>query len=193
MCAVRSKTPECVKPTDPATLRLEPCSWCAGRCWVPVEAGGPEPCPACSGGGFEPVRFDLGSTRSCPRGRPAGFNPGLRRLHVTRGRKVEVYDVAELPCGNGFEGRGFEVVKTGTGEVRHCFVCRDEQSHICDCEGQTYAAAEKANRRAWEEGRETFPTAGCLHLDAVILLLRAGLLDLPRELPPDPEGGGPFA
>jgi hypothetical protein len=168
-----------VPPTAPGSLALEPCRWCAGHGFEPTEENGLIPCLNCGGGSFEPVAFDLGSTRSYPHGRPANYNPGLRRLVVTRGRQVEVYELAELPCDNGFPGRGFQVVKVGTGEIRDCFLAHRGDDNLCDCEGFTYESSARANQRAHDAGGPIFPTLGCLHLDALKLLLGAGLLDLP--------------
>jgi hypothetical protein len=185
---VKARTPKCVKPvppTDPESVKLAVCDWCAGHGFEGDEENGLIPCLQCSGGGYEIARFDLGSTRSSPKGRPCSYNPGTRELVATVARKVTVYDVAELDCDTGFPGRGFEVVKRGTGEVRHCLINRNGQDHTCDCEGSTYLSAAKANQRAWEAGEETYPTAGCIHADAMLFLIRAGLVDLPAEVPPE--------
>lgn len=154
------------------------CDWCSGSGVEPLDESGVR-CLACDGAGFPPASGDLGPTRSHRKGRPFTYSPSRRRLVVTRGRAETAYTLTEIPVDRrGFDGRAWEVVREDTGEVRYAYVSRADDSHDCSCEGESYKAAERANGRAAADGRELVPTAGCVHLDACLVLSKAGWLDL---------------
>jgi hypothetical protein len=159
--------------TDPETIPLEACRHCAGN---------GTPCTACDGHGFACVAANLGGVRSY-RTRPILFNPGSGLLTVERNGKVERYTLREFEARMDFPCRAFECVReTGVraGEVYHLLVTPHSLS--CDCAGKTFASTARANTRAFYEEREQFSSAGCVHADAVKLLLDAGLFDLPAGL-----------
>jgi hypothetical protein len=82
-------------------------------------------------------------------------------LAIRKGRAEELYDVAEIPCGYGFDGRGFQLRKDRTEETYGTFISRNGQDHICDCRG-----FEAHNR--------------CKHHDAIQHLIESGKLDHPE-------------
>jgi hypothetical protein len=166
-------------------MSAKKCQWCAG--------GGYEPfgeevitCVPCGGSGYETGVTDLGPTRSCPKGRPATYNPGTRVLTVRRGKKDSDYLVSEIvpdltPEDRPF--RVFEFLKAG-GEAHHCRVGDGWQD--CDCRGKVSnssarAAAYDRYLPVSEQDWTRYDTAGCVHLDAVLWVLQGGLWD--AELP----------
>lgn len=152
------------------------CEWCAGAGLEPYEEG--IACLACDGAGYAPCVFDLAATRSHKQ-RSVRFDPNAMLLTVTQSRKVKRYELREFTPGTGWDGRAWMVVKqeSESGECYEVFVGgRGEMS--CSCAGQTYLAAAKANQRAFECGEAIVPTAGCVHLDSLLPLLRAGWFDL---------------
>lgn len=152
---------------------LAPCPWC--RTLPAAECG------FCEGGRYAPVAGDFGPTHSL-RARPWTYNPGLRRLTVTRGRKREVYLIREfVPDELPGEGRtrAFRLLKQSDQSVYYLLTTRD--AVMCDCAGSSYAASAKANQKAYFDGQRTYVTAGCIHGDAIKVLLAAGLLDLPTN------------
>lgn len=186
MPATKPPTPVCAA-TRPESLPLRPCAACAGTCAQPTEDHALVPCVGCEGGGWAPVAGDLGGTRTY-KTRPFLFNPGTGLLCVTRRNRTERYTLKEFAAELDFPARAFEVVRqTGerAGEMYHLLVSRGGVT--CDCAGRSWAATERANAAAFYAGQEQFPSAGCIHSDAVKLLLAAGLFDLPAgEIPDGP-------
>lgn len=87
------------------------------------------------------------------------------------------YAVAEIPVGNGFDGRGFTLVKLATTEDgdevptdEHygVFVARNGQDDLCDCKGHTYSRC-------------------CKHVDAMRHLIERGVVGSERHQPSDDE------
>ena len=175
--------------TARALAKLSPehvCDWCTGAGFEPTEENGLIPCLACGGCGYATAHGDLGPSRS-EKKRPYSYAPGIRRLTLgTRAprREPQTYTVTEFTPDAGFPGRAFLLTKAD-GEVYSCLIGREGM--ICDCAGQSYAAAAKANQRAHEGGRELFHTLGCKHLDAMYRLLTDGWLDLTAADMPTPE------
>lgn len=172
----RTRVPR--RPVAAVCPAPSPCPWCHGSGAEPYDDSGLS-CLACDGAGFPPAVGDLGPTRTHRKGRPFTYEPGRRRLAVTRGRDTTAYTLTEIPVDRrGFTGRAWEVVREDTGEVRYAYAAADSENHDCTCEGETYKASERANERAAAVGAGLVPTAGCVHLDAVLVLMRAGWLDL---------------
>lgn len=170
--------------TLPHDLHILDCPACAGHCYQPT-ATGVETCPECSGGGYATVSGDLGPTHTYTKGRPFTFDPGHRILTVQRGKKIDGYRIAEFKPDDATPGarqRAF-VCKRMTGErmgeVYHLLATGDRVA--CDCAASTYESAHRANHRAQQAGKRTYGTTGCIHCDAIQLLLRAGLLDTGTE------------
>lgn len=99
-----------------------------------------------------------------------------QRWSAKQGRWMETtsYGVAEIPVGNGFDGRGFHLVKLAdhdgeqvlTDESYDLFVSRNGQDDICDCKGHTYSHH-------------------CKHVDAMRFIIERGILDLATDAPAD--------
>lgn len=173
--------------TRPDRLPLRACPACAGTCAQPTEEHQLVPCVGCEGGGWAPVAGELGGTRTY-KTRPFLFNPGTGLLTVTRRNKTERYSLKEFAASLDFPCRAFEVVRQSgerSGEVYH--LCVSRGGITCDCAGRSYEATARANAAAYYAGEEQFPSAGCIHSDAVKLLLAAGLFDFPEgEIPDEP-------
>lgn len=176
--------PVCVA-TRPDSIPLERCRHCAGRGFQPTEDATLAPCVACEGHGWQCMAGDLGATRTY-KTRPFLFNPGSGLLTVERNKKVERYTLKEFAPQMDFPARAFECVReTGvrSGEVYHLLASRG--GITCDCAGRSYEATARANTRAYYEGGDQFASAGCVHADAVALLLRAGLFGTAADVPAD--------
>lgn len=178
MTAVATHPPACTWAA-PAPAA---CDWCSGAGVEPDEESAAVPCLACGGSGVPPCEFDLPPSRTHRR-RSARFDPAAARLELTRGRKAEAYTVVEFPADPEY-GRALAVEKKADGTVYH--VRCGPAGTDCTCAGETYRSADRANTRAAGEGREVYPTLGCVHLDALVPLLQAGWLDAGRD-----RGGGP--
>lgn len=97
----------------------------------------------------------------------------VRTAKSLKGRASEAnYDVIEQDCDG--PGRLFFCGKKGT-ERRH-EVYLGPEGVSCSCEGHTYLTSGKSNQRSFEAGEETYPTHGCVHADALSMLLEAGWL-----------------
>jgi hypothetical protein len=161
------------------------CQWCAGCGYEPF---GEEvvACVPCGGTGYETGVTDLGPTRSCPKGRPAAFNPQTRRLTVRRGKKDTDYLVFEVTPELTPEDRPFRVFgfRKTDGETHHCRV--GDGWCDCDCRGSVSGSSAKAERFNWmlpqTEQDESYATAGCVHLDAIRWILHEGLFDAERPV-----------
>jgi hypothetical protein len=176
-------TPVCRALPKPAPAP-ERCWRCKGAGADPEKAGAGR--ERCAGGGWEFARFDLAPSRSHEL-RRVRFEAGRDGLHTLRvwmlkrksGWKVwpaeETYTVVET--ANDWGGRSFLVHKVGTGRSHNVFIGRGSS---CECEGNTFLSAAKANQAAYEAGEEVFPTVGCRHADALSALIGAGWLDLPE-------------
>jgi hypothetical protein len=179
-------------------MSAQKCSWCAGSAFECAADATLVPCFQCDGGGYEPAAGDLGPTRSCPKGRPATYNPGTRTLSVRRGRKVTAYTLSEVTPDLTPEDRPFRVFefKKEDGERHHCRV--GEGWRDCDCRGSVSGSSARTERYEWylpvsEHGPE-YDTAGCVHLDAILWILSADLWDVDMPVgfdsnPSDPFGG----
>lgn len=155
-------------------------------CWLCSGAGGD--CGRCHGGKHEHARFDLAPSRTHQL-RRVRFEVGPAGVHTMRvwmlrskeGWKVwpaeTVYRVTEFPCD--FKGRAFCLEKIGTNRKHELFIGHDG-SAACHCEGETYQSATKADQKAYERGDRVYRSKGCLHLDALSLLVSAGWLDCAR-------------
>ena len=157
------------------------CPHCFGSCIEPDEECAEIPCLACGGDGYAVSRFDLGPTRTHPKGRPVEFMPGSGVLKITRGPKTETYTVHEFipdPLPNDGGARAFEFVKVGTLERHHVLYSPERRG--CDCRGKTAEVTQKYNARAARMGRAVYDSAGCVHLDFVMQAFSVGLLDKPR-------------
>ena len=113
-----------------------------------------------------------------------------QRWSEKQGRWLETtsYFVAEIAVGNGFDGRGFRLVKQELDadgepivplepEIYDTFVCRHNANNICDCKGF---------------GRH----GHCKHNDAMRFVITRGLMDVAADTLPDvplPMEGDPFA
>jgi hypothetical protein len=174
--------------TDPLVCpapRPACCGLCEGEGIRTDDDFGEMPCPGCdgtgAGGWLPPCEFLLPRTRT-HKHRHVRFDPNAGRLRLTRGRTVTDYVVMEFPTGGGF-GRGFALEKQsdprsdGVKAVYQLQCGTGGTAPSCDCAGDAYAASAKANGRAYDEGREVFPTLGCIHLDSVTALVRAGWFD----------------
>jgi hypothetical protein len=168
----------CLKPPT-----LQHCGTCFGSGSNFGADGEEMTCGACDGGGYAIVQGDLGPTRSCPKGRPFMFNPGLRTLTVVRRNKSEVYRLREYvpdQIENERPTRAWELEKESSGEKRYVLVAQPGW-HKCTCEGFVSEASRHANERALAEGEGVRFTAGCVHLDSVLHLLWSGMLDVPQD------------
>lgn len=160
-------------------------------------------CPGCHGSGYEPAEWVLGRTRTHAVRRCvwlpwpvhsaatpiplAGVGRGgvlwVRQSRTAGSRPTNgYYAVREFRCEHA--GRAFRVAKArsvsdagGGSEQVHEAKLGAGIGATCTCEGATYEAAAKANGRAFEEGGELYRTLGCVHLDALHALLKAGRFD----------------
>ena len=102
---------------------------------------------------------------------PDGEGQGV--LVISIGHEVTVYKLTEFGCGDGFDGRGFQLVKVVGGSDRESeaydvFVSRNGQDHICPCKGFVY------------QGH-------CKHVDAMREVVASGALDQPESFGVDAE------
>jgi hypothetical protein len=96
-------------------------------------------------------------------------------------KKTECYTLKEFEHQMGLPCRAFECTRTTgerAGEVYHLLVSPGGIS--CDCAGKSYESTARADWNAYLAGEPQFKTVGCIHGDAVALLLAAGLFDLPQ-------------
>lgn len=172
------------------TTKLVPCRHCAGRGCEPTRENTRVRCPCCAGGCYEPVFGDLGKTRTYE-SRPFCFNPGTRELTVTRKKSRTTYVLTEYEPSKvaGQEAARAWRVEKKDRYGKTCekyYVLHDRPGlHRCTCDGFASEAVEKGNKAAWQTGEPVRHdhSYGCLHLDAVLLLLWDGLLDIPVEQP----------
>lgn len=145
-----------------------------------------EPCAECLGFGTGRAWFRLKPART-DKYRHVVFWPrdgrvGLLRLTTavsdSARQTVERYAVEEF--ASECRGRTFYVTKLSTRERREAFLGADGSAG-CTCEGTSYEAAGKADRRALRCGLPTFGSAGCVHLDALKALQGAGWLNLQSQ------------
>src|SRR5687767_3263403 len=87
-------------------------------------------------------------------------------LLLKKGRVEEIYVVRELPVGNGFDGRGFTLVKDRTGDEYSTFISRNGQDDHCDCTGHLQHGV-------------------CKHTDALRHLIETGGLEHPALVRPE--------
>lgn len=167
-------------------MPAEKCSWCAGSTFEFSAEADPVPCSVCDGGGFSLAETDLGPTRSCPKGRPATFDPGNRVLTVFRRGKPTRYLVSEVTPDLNPGERPFRVFQCEKADGERHHQRFGEGFCDCDCKGKVYGASAKADRWNWmlplTEQEEEYETLGCVHLDAVAWALRDGLLDVERPV-----------
>ncbi len=175
-------TPACAPPGTRAVCPApERCWLCGGAGKDPVTG---DLCERCQGGRYEFARFDLKPSRTHEL-RPVRFEPrpdGRHRLFVwmvkcaawVKAPPWAEYVVREFACD--FNGRAFRVEKVGTNRVHDLFIGADGNS-ACHCEGETYKSAAKANQKAFDSGGRVYPSRGCVHLDSLAALVRAGWLD----------------
>lgn len=154
------------------------CRHCHGSGVEPDEECFAIPCLACGGCGLNPVTWRLPRSRT-HRFRWAIYDPLTRSLTITQGKRTQVYEVRPFdPAPHPEYGVGVSLVKED-GQV---YDLRCGPAGVsCDCAGATYESVGKANQRAWEIGAEVYPTLGCVHLDSVSALVRAGWLGLNDE------------
>lgn len=161
------------------------CPVCDGSAEEPECEG--VPCLACDGTGMHlnnGAHVDwhgLGATKAYGlRQMRFRINPGGlgATLHVQTGKTPKsrpangYYDVIEQHCDG--PGRVFFCGKRGTDRRHEVYLGPDGVS--CSCEGHTYLTSGKSNQRAYEAGEETHPTHGCVHADALSMLLEPGWL-----------------
>ena len=93
----------------------------------------------------------LPASRSCKRA--VAFDAARQVLSIVTGRKCCCYRVTEVYAAPGFGGRAFRLDRVdAAGEPRHVLLAADRGLSSCDCEGKSYEASERANRRAAERG-----------------------------------------
>ncbi|WP_439627570.1 hypothetical protein [Gemmata sp.] len=157
------------------------CPWCHGSGVEPFEDGDAVGCLACDGGGLVAARVQMVTSHKFPRpgARRAVYEPGRCRLTITQGRTVERYALLPFPADAGF-GFAFAALKDGETEP-HTLRCGGRDGSDCSCGGTSFLSTERANERAWNEGRDTHPSAGCKHLDAVGPLVAAGWFGPPKR------------
>lgn len=169
--------------TQSSSPALALCDFCGGSRTEPGDDG--IPCLNCQGSGYAPVAGDLGPSRTHPKGRPFVYYPGVGKLRVSRGKCGKDYTLVEFTpdiVPGDLPARAFEC-RNSDSTIYHILVNRGWMS--CDCAGQTYAGSHKANQRAALRGDAVTETHGCIHTDAVNLLLTLGLLDVPPDVAVD--------
>ena len=165
--------PQCVAPAPLAPC----CGECEGvGCFDDADFG-ELACPSCGGSGagtWVPVcEFMLNPSRS-HKNRVCRYDANAGRLSLTQGKKTQRYTVCEFKADAEY-GLAFALAKEdGTIYRLQC----GRVGVTCDCSGETYQSAAKANQRALERGDDLFPTFGCVHADSLVPLLRAGWFDV---------------
>lgn len=155
-------------------MKLQLCSWCEG--------GGD--CPTCGSGRFDPIVFDLGPTRTYPKGRQSLWNPGRGELTVTRGKKRTDYRIHEFVPDRSIGepgSRAFACVKLdrfgNAAETYHVEINSRPCWSKCSCAGFLSESTRRGDDAAWENGGPvTYGSLGCLHVDACFYLVCEELL-----------------
>jgi hypothetical protein len=164
---------------------VEACSWCDGAGLEPDIETSAVPCLQCDGVGVEPARFDLPRSRTCAK-RSVRYKPLCGAVGTCTGKlyigtarslkgapKWDGYWLAEV--GNDWGGRSFRLAKVGDTEVYCVFL--GPGGAACDCGGDIYQNAAKANARAAQMGGEVYDPH-CKHLAALGALAAAGYFRL---------------